>query len=215
MLTDHTRSNIHEFDNIITVLVGENKKRFILHQNAVCDKSKFFKAACSKQWLEGQERIVRLPEVDEVTFQAYFRWIYSGDVQEPTCTEQSDASAKRTEQESLIKLYLLGDTLDDVELRSKATSRLFTVMRSHDTIPSVPNLNLIYESTMSGSPLRKMVVDVFVARVDRGLFKMYAGSSPADFGKEVTAAALEAAPKSTWEAMAENLPEYTGTKKSA
>jgi hypothetical protein len=88
-------------------------------------------------------------------------------------------------------------------------------MRSHDLIPSVPNLNLIYEATPSGSLLRKMVVDVFVARVDRGLFKMYAGSSPADFGKEVTAAALEAAPKSTWEAMAENLPEYTGTKKSA
>jgi hypothetical protein len=200
---------------MVTVLVAKEEKRFTLHQDAVCAKSKFFKAACSKHWLEGQKRTVRLPEVEVATFQSYCRWIYADDLLTSTCAAASSKSEKHAEQTSFIKLYLLGDTLDDVELRTKATSRLFAVMRSHDLIPSVPNLNLIYEATPSGSLLRKMVVDVFVARVDRGLFKMYAGSSPADFGKEVTAAALEAAPKSTWEAMAENLPEYTGTKKSA
>jgi len=200
---------------MVTVLVDKEEKRFTLHQDAVCAKSKFFKAACSKHWLEGQKRTVRLPEVEVATFQSYCRFIYADDLPASTCVSASPKSEKHAEQTSLIKLYLLGDTLDDVELRSKATSKLFAAMRSHDTIPSVPNLKLVYESTPSGSLLRKMVVDVFVARVDRGMFNMYAGASPAEFGKEVTAAALEAAPKSAWVEVAQKLPQYTEVKKCA
>jgi hypothetical protein len=56
---------------MVTVLVGKEEKRFTLHQDAVCANSKFFKAACSKRWREGQERTVRLPEAQPDIFKLY------------------------------------------------------------------------------------------------------------------------------------------------
>jgi hypothetical protein len=152
--TNRTYSNIDEFDNIITVLVGKEEKRFILHQDAVCAKSKFFKAACSKQWREGQEQIVRLPEAGVAAFKAYSAWVYSGDVAEHTCTPESEEEDMDVAQTSLIDLYLLGDTLDDIQLRNKAMSMLFACIR-HCVIPSIDNVRHIWESTPSGSFLRK------------------------------------------------------------
>lgn len=46
-------------------------QEFTVHRHLVCANSKFFKAACSKLWAEGEEKIVRLPEVKVDAFQAY------------------------------------------------------------------------------------------------------------------------------------------------
>jgi hypothetical protein len=65
---DETASSI--FDNTIAVHVSPTEYRFVVHQNKICEKSKFFRAACSKRWIEGQEKLVRLPEVDIEVFQS-------------------------------------------------------------------------------------------------------------------------------------------------
>lgn len=197
----------------MTVLVGKKEKHFILHQDAVCAKSKFFKAACSKQWLEGQERIVRLPEAQPATFQSYCHWIYSEDLPEPTCTDESAKRDKLAEQKTLIKLYLLGDILDDVQLRDKATSVLFVAMRRQQIPPSVGNMKLIYESTPSSSLLRKMIVDVFISRIDRSDVAQSLTYYPAEFIQEVAAAAVTSAPSWTWDQVARRLPQYAEVKK--
>ena len=93
------------------MLVGPKEERFILHHDAVCARSKFFKAACSKQWREGQERLVRLPEVDPVVFKTYCGWVYSGDLAKPFCTSESEVKDRIAEQKHFIDLYLLGDSL--------------------------------------------------------------------------------------------------------
>jgi hypothetical protein len=72
---DATARDIQDFENIVTVLVSPEEKRFIIHQEAICDKSKFSKAAYSKSWIEGQERLVRLSEVRAEVFQCYSNWI--------------------------------------------------------------------------------------------------------------------------------------------
>ena len=212
--TDHDRSNIEEFDNIVTVLVGKEEKRFILHQDAVCAKSKFFKAACSKQWREGQERIVRLPEAGVATFKAYSAWIYSGDVAENTCTSTSSDGEKRTTLASLVDLYLLGDTLDDVKLRNKVVMMLFTSIRSMNMLPCISGVQQIWKSTPSGSLLRKMLVDAFVSRLERNGFASCAPSYPADFVREVAVAAMEALPTTTWDKLAERVGKYAEPENS-
>lgn len=46
----------------------------------ICEKSSFFKAACSKDWLENQEKTVRLPEQEVEIFRMYLECVYKDDI---------------------------------------------------------------------------------------------------------------------------------------
>jgi hypothetical protein len=209
ILTDHDRSNIDEFDNIVTVLVGAEEKRFILHQDLVCAKSKFFKVACSNRWREGQERIVRLPEAEAATFKVYSTWIYSGDIEEDACTPTSDKRDRFAAQTSLIKLYLLGDTLDDIQLRNRTIRMLSTSVKRLDAIPGISNVDQIWESTVSGSLLRKMIIDLFIWIADHSYFVKSIHRFPASFVQEVAVASLGALGTKDLDNLAENFQQYT------
>jgi len=211
-LANQRRSNITEFGNIVTVLVGTEEERFVLHQDAVCAKSKFFKAACSKQWLEGQERIVRLPEADAAIFQVYCNWIYSSELQEPTCTAPSDTADKNAERESLIKLYLLGDSLDDVALRNQTNVMLFKAMRNQRKLLNTELTRLVWDSTVPKSSMRRMVVDVFVSRHSSAQFAELVSGYPTEFVQEVAVAAMKARKTSAWTVVAQRLPQYAETE---
>lgn len=56
----------YDYDSLITVLVGAGEERFTVHKDVICVKSKFFRAACSDRWQEGQEKVVRLPEARSI-----------------------------------------------------------------------------------------------------------------------------------------------------
>jgi hypothetical protein len=193
-MTNSDCSNIGEFHNIVTVLVGEEEQRFILHQDVVCAKSKFFKAACSKRWREGQEQVVRLPEVKTAVFQAYSTWIYSGEIADGTCTLTNTLTEKGAEHEHLIDLYLLGDRLDDIQLRNEANKKLFASMRKVDAVPGHGITMRVWESTMPGSLLRKMLVDMVILRFSRTLFAESVSLYHPEFLQEVAVAAVNAAP---------------------
>ena len=78
---------------------------------------------------------------------------------------------------------------------------------------SIPNLKLIYESTPSGSLLRKMVVDLVISSVDQAFFKVYVDSSPAEFVREVAVAALGAVSRSALARV--DIDQYMEVKKRA
>lgn len=48
MLTNYGPSL--SFTETIDVLVGPDKKCFVLHKNPICSRSKYFSAACSERW---------------------------------------------------------------------------------------------------------------------------------------------------------------------
>ena len=193
---------------MVTVLVGKEEKRFTLHQDAICAKSKFFKAACSKKWLEGQERTVRLPKTEVTTFQEYGSWIYSSEIADGTCTAVSTSNEKGNEFQRLVYLHLLGDKLDDIQLRNKANVGLFKIMQKTNAVPDAQLNKLVWASTMPGSLLRKLIVDAIVKRYTRDGFAADVSQYPAECVQEVAVAALQAAPVSSWEYMVQNLSPY-------
>ena len=65
-------------NDIIHVLVGEEGKEFAIHRATLCRHSTCFKSACSKEWKEGEESHVRLPEADPKVFAVYAHWAYTG-----------------------------------------------------------------------------------------------------------------------------------------
>jgi hypothetical protein len=71
------------YSNTITVLVGAERKPFMVHKDKICAKSKFFRAACSEAyepWAAMDEKIVRLVEESPEHFEAYVKWIYISQV---------------------------------------------------------------------------------------------------------------------------------------
>lgn len=180
----------------------------MLHQEPVCAKSKFFKAACSSRWLEGQERVLRLPEVSAATFQTYCTWIYTNDIALGNCTPESPQEEIYAEETSFIDLYLLGDKLDDIQLRNGTITMLIDFSVKHNIVISMTNIALIWDSTPRGSLLRKLILDLTVTRCSREDFARHLPIAPPEYVQEVALAALWAAPVCYWEEVARKAPEY-------
>jgi hypothetical protein len=195
-------SDIEDFNNTVAVLVGPEEQRFILHQDAVCDMSKFFKAACSKRWVEGQEKLVRLPEAKPEVFQEYCKWIYSGTIDVGRLTPQGEQKSRTAEHSMLINLFLLADSLDDRQLRKVATQEMSKCLDIFDTLPSPIKLETIWSSTLPGSLYRKMLVDYTVARTDRDSLAKIWATYPQEYTQEVAIAALRKATITTWKSLA-------------
>lgn len=70
----------HNYNNVLSVLVGRDEEAFVVHEHFISAKSKFFEAASRKEWLEGVQNLIRLPEVEPWIFKAYVNWVYTGDV---------------------------------------------------------------------------------------------------------------------------------------
>ena len=63
--------------DLVTLLVGPNEQRFVVHGSHLKSSSAFFTAALKKERLEGQERSIKLPEEDPRIFVRYIDFIYS------------------------------------------------------------------------------------------------------------------------------------------
>lgn len=60
--------NISLQGDTVGVMVGERKRRFLVHESVFCSSSEFFKTGLKKEWKEGQEWIVSLPYDDADVF---------------------------------------------------------------------------------------------------------------------------------------------------
>jgi hypothetical protein len=150
------------------VLVGPTgeEEKFTVHKDLVCASSKFFMVASSKRWLEGREKAVRLPEVKKETFQAYVVWIYAGKVNVNKSIKGDVKLAAGEEFRETVDLYLLGDVLDDLQLRNAAMRAIVTGLEDWNVQPSCKLINHIWDSTPPGSLLRAMIADYILKRWD-------------------------------------------------
>lgn len=163
-------------------------QEFTVHRHLVCANSKFFKAACSKLWAEGKEKVVRLPEVKVDAFQAYLVWVYTGKV-------VFNRQAPRHQLRDTIDLYLLGDVLDDLLLSNTAMRTLVIHIPVWNVIPSARLVNHIWASTPTGSPLRQVIIDTIVKRVGRAsLGHCVTVDHPAEFLHDLAVVSLKQIP---------------------
>ena len=124
----------------------------------VCASSKFFRAACSTRWKEGQEKIVRLPTVRPSVFDMYMDWIYLGEIARNVTTQLTA---------QLIELYLLGDMLNDTNLRNETIAAFQAHSYKTRATPSSSHIHRIWANTTEKSMLRKWAVDTILVRARR------------------------------------------------
>jgi len=178
------RSHSYDFNDMITILVGEEEHRFTAHKDMLCAKSKFFKAACSKVWASGREKIVRQPEGAPEDFQIYVEWVYTSKI-------SLDTDDLDEQQVRLMDLYILADVIDDYQLRNATMKRLIANARMG--IKNFPREQLlkVYAATMAGSPLRRFIVNWALTTFDRDKIESYIAHEPAEFVQELAVAAVE------------------------
>jgi hypothetical protein len=200
--TDCFRS--HDYNDTFSVLVGAEEQCFTVHKGVLCSKSKFFRAACGERWKSGQEKIVRLPEVEAMVFQRYVDWAY-GDI----LVSEKDSKADMV---MLVHLYLLGDKLDDVKLRNKAIKAMTSCSYVNRLAPHASTITLIWSNTTPSSPLRKWIIDHKMLRYSRPEFAKEITEYPAELVQQIALKFIGQTPSQSADVFQAKLPEYLETE---
>lgn len=161
-----------DFSEDIVALVGSNEERFTLHKGIITNHSKFFKAACSGNFSEAKDKIIRLPEIDVDNFVTYLQWVYTGTIITGDEENADKSDYPKKSFYSYIKLYVLADQLDDMRLRNA----IMDVLTALSKVPAVTDAFVLgYNSTPESSILRKFIRRAFrvVASDKRALLKRW------------------------------------------
>lgn len=174
----------------------------------ICAKSKFFAAACSKRWVKGKEKQVRLPEVHPSVFQGYLSWVYSTSINIAELTTYHIdllPDPQGREVAKYFELYFLSDVLDDVRLRNEVLQTL--VLDTHH-FPCPQTITRVWAKTPAGSPARRMLVDRAVLRSKRSSLAAKMTDYPESFVQQVAIKLLKEVPTQNIEVFKAKIPSY-------
>jgi hypothetical protein len=140
------------------VIVGEEKKRCIIHTFAV-KTSGYFKTALNGNWRESKDREFTLPEFKPEIFEIYAQWLYTGRVLLSGTASSEDLNYKATlSLTRLVKLYILGLFLLDTTFQNAVTDKLLETVEETSAIPGVSASAKTWPKLPDASPLRRMLV---------------------------------------------------------
>jgi hypothetical protein len=145
---------------IITVRVWEEPDHvdFAVHENLLRKSSPFFEAALSNDWLESEQRIVKLPLCREQTFHFYVQWIYTGRLHIKQETSHMEGMM------TIARSYVLGEYLQDIHFRDCLMDATVTFV--NETTGNCGTFlyaaSRASEHTIKSSPLQMFAKDVAV-----------------------------------------------------
>lgn len=122
---------------LITVVVGLERKTFGAHKNLLCASSKYFDSALNGGFLESESKEVKLFAIDPVVFEFFYRWLYSPPrgVDDPLYQQARDSVLQP--DLLLLNLYLLGDYLLCPGFKLLAIEQLRALFSYYD--PAIPS----------------------------------------------------------------------------
>jgi hypothetical protein len=141
-------------------------------ERRLCEVSDFFKKACDDRWESGHRGILRFPDDEPGSWSLFLSWLNTGDIKAAPGFIVCDASDLfgRTKEffsqyVQLVESYILGERLQVYEFKNKIMDLLLEnmklttreVMAINCSSESV--LQMIYDRTAVGSPLRRYVID--------------------------------------------------------
>jgi len=152
----------------VKISVGPDKAVFYVDHSALVDQKGFFEAALKKEWKEGQERLIELPEDDPHVFGIYARWLYTDWI---SCASDADPKGLSV----LPKLYVLAEKMLDWQFQDQVMDS-FIVASFENTsetssaggliLPDVHTIDYICEHAPVKSSLRQFVFDMILGYAD-------------------------------------------------
>ena len=187
------------YSTSIVVLVGGAQAKFTVHKSLLISRSSFFKKALTGNWVESNERVVRLIDDEAIIFQNYVHPLYTDKIAvspDPFDTKPGDIDCERL---TLAKLYVLAEKLQDVETKNKVLSAMigscqYQVGKKKQVLDA-NFVRTIYGGTMPGSKARRFTVDYFAQQSTGAPFKSGesgTGSAwPSEFTQELLVDVLD------------------------
>jgi len=107
---------------------------------------------------------------------------------------------------TLIRLYLLGDLVDDKGLRNNVMTALPTHSLKAVKAPTPGHICRIWENTAKGSMLRKWALDCILSQ--RGVFEQDVTEYPHEFVQQAAVKLIQQTPKISSADLLAKSPEY-------
>jgi hypothetical protein len=152
----------------ILVRVGAEKEEYHIYENLLRANSGFFDIALKKEWKEGQDRIVEMPETNNEAFTIWAKWLYTGRMflmQDGDHTEV-DCRSMNQEWNRWRSCYALGNFLQDSDFKDVCIDACMEAIIAIAGIPALIG-HYIYPYSTESSSHRKFAIDIFVHCWDR------------------------------------------------
>ncbi|KAK3715689.1 hypothetical protein LTR37_006914 [Vermiconidia calcicola] len=184
----------------ITVLVGPDEKRYVVHKNLVCDNSSFFRAACNGDWKETKEKVVRLPEVDPDIFANYLGWIYTGELDVRDASSVASAPKYHdnmpVKEQTVLEIrtvdtYAFGDMVQDVRFCNTVVDELKRLVEDTKSIPAMSSVEHLYERVHRKSGFMRLWVDYYAFDHKPDQFAREEAGLPASFVFDIAHACIK------------------------
>lgn len=173
----------------IEIRVGqdEDARSFSVHKDLITSRSDFFATMFRGTWKEIEQGVVNLPEDEPDIFKLYLNILYYGiipvrrmvevfvdpddpDNDEIKSTETITQEVRTTASEEwreLCSLYILCEKLQDTTAKNLIIDAIIDATRisradGTNQFPIGTNVELLYDGTRPGSPIRKLLVDFYV-----------------------------------------------------
>jgi hypothetical protein len=154
-------------DPIIKLLVGKNHEILNVHQGVLRKSSQYFRNAIKPGWGErrGCPGCLDLSQHDLESVMLYVRWLYSHELliklAEPGSYSDKEATPelRRTHIE-LAQAYVFGERVMDNKFKNAVMSKFLEFERVSKWTPGYEAAVIIYEGTVAGSPIRRLLADL-------------------------------------------------------
>ncbi|KAK4502406.1 hypothetical protein PRZ48_005831 [Zasmidium cellare] len=147
----------------VVIKVGQGERRFTAPKDLLCERSKWFENALkADRFIEGQTRVVELPEDDPNAVEAFIYFIYN---QSLVFTDHSDEERRREEVKLCFGIWSFGDKYILPELQNCAMHRACTILddSGYKRRLDPETLRHCFElSSEAKSPLRVLIADYYV-----------------------------------------------------
>ncbi|KAF2443976.1 hypothetical protein P171DRAFT_331918, partial [Karstenula rhodostoma CBS 690.94] len=127
-----------------------------VHEKVLSATSAFFKAVTRREW-DGSRRKPGTIDLGDERFDivnSYVHWLYTGDLVIPT-DEKNDLHT------FLSEAYVFGEKILDSNFKNGVLDSII-IETNRGNRPSTHHMNTIFDGTVSGSPARRFVIDVFL-----------------------------------------------------
>jgi hypothetical protein len=158
---------LSRFDDLVRIEAGTgyDLRSFTAHIAFLTTRSLFFRKALSGAWKEAEERVVKLPEDESNIVELYLQCVYGLPISvEPNPVPENHLGY--SERLELAKLYVFAEKVQDVRAKNIALKTflkcVWKLWRDGSWCdPGEQVVHILYEGTVSGSPMRRLLVDIY------------------------------------------------------
>ena len=166
-----TLTALHSFDDdIVSIIVGSEKRRFMAHGSVLGHSSSFFRAALDKAWKEGKARVIELPDDDVDLFHRYLHFLHTKRLpcNPVAAATHTEFDVHEKEFELLARMYVLAEKLQDDTMRNAIIDGFIAKGSLRDSegtrwFATNEDVDIIYRGTGQGSHMRRLLVDMHVS----------------------------------------------------